>query len=172
MAVKNSRRQFLLQTPSGHVAILQFMHELPFFLYTWELSQVEYSVKQDGKVLIKMHNKIGIPSGLSYQKFTCVLALRAAARRLAFGFLTVAVNWLQDAGDSKLWFCCHLAKTVSSHSFEVLRSRPGHAAQLLVCGPELGDARGPSAWGCWLPRHAWWGCHHITLSSPVVQSYL
>lgn len=172
MAVKNSRCQFLLQTPSGHVAILQFMHELPFFLYTWELSQVEYSLKQDGKVLIKMLNKIGIPSGLSYQKFTCVLALRVEARRLA------VVSWLWRWIGSKMLEIPNYGSVATwqkMSALTVLRSLgvaldTQHSSLCVVqnSGTPMGPLPGAAGFRGTLAE----GCHHITLSSPVMQSYL
>lgn len=47
-----------------------------FLLYIKELLHTEYFVKQDGKVLIKMHSKISIPLDMSYQEFIFTPALK------------------------------------------------------------------------------------------------
>lgn len=57
----------------GHFAVHA---RVTFFPSTSENYHVEYFVKQDGKVLIKMDNRISTPLDVSYREFIFVLALK------------------------------------------------------------------------------------------------
>lgn len=72
------------------------------FFSTSENCHIEYSVKHDGKVLIKMHNKISILLDMSHQELIFILTLKEQLQVTYFLFLDCGGVLAPDNRDSKL----------------------------------------------------------------------